>query len=351
MRLLGSISRRPPTVWLYVRSESARSPNAIDHQVEQNINSLVESLQQSSPFHPTLSVPKFNKEVASSLNSPSTHSSKDIDICQVACVCSHFQSSLSPASSSQQQCLGYLKSPAQSRYVFFGPSAPGNVSLSGPHITAPTEVTTLNEVIDQTQSNRLQLLHQYQLALKISKSVLQFHNTAWLQPTWQSKDLSVLGTDINDQSMNTLHLSTRFDADTVPTTGEAQTSSISTDPAFILDAQADSTPLSSIDACCKKLGPGIYNETLYCLGIVLLEIAHWKTFEKLREGDPDDFYAAHRIVRGPPPLGPKYRKIVERCLRCDFSASSEDLEDVELQRAVWSKVIYPLEALVRDISF
>ncbi|KAF2686941.1 hypothetical protein K458DRAFT_297848, partial [Lentithecium fluviatile CBS 122367] len=49
------------------------------------------------------------------------------------------------------------------------------------------------------------------------------------------------------------------------------------------------------------------------------------------------------------PLGRNYQLIVQRCLRCDFGAGSE-LEDVVLQQAVWSKVIFPLEALIKSTS-
>jgi len=203
--------------------------------------------------------------------------------------------------------------------------------------------------MNQAQSSRLQLLHQYQLALRISKSVLQFFNTPWLPRVWSSENLSIVGSGISDQSLKTLNLSAQFDTNlsqTINSSGHGQDSS--TPSAHVATLGANTSSL--VDVCCRKLGPGVYNETLFCLGIVLLEIAHCESFERMRQGDPDEFYAAHRIVRGPPPLGPKYRKIVERCLRCDFGAGSEDLENDELQRAVWSKVVYPLEALVRDIS-
>jgi hypothetical protein len=159
---------------------------------------------------------------------------------------------------------------------------------------------------------------------------------------WKLGDLAIVGSNISDHSLSTLHLSTRFETTTSADNTQSNIEAIT-------DTPATTTNPSTIDACCKKLGPGVYNNTLFCLGIVLLEIAHWQTFEQMHNGEPYE-HAAHRIVRGPSPLGPRYRKIAERCLRCEFGAKSDDLVDVELQRAVWSKVVYPLEALVREIS-
>jgi hypothetical protein len=310
------------------------------------MNTLVHTLQRTSITQ------SANSANASSSILPPTSSqtpltaSRSVDLCKVACVCSHFRSKMaSPGTYQKEHCFGYLQTPCRSRYLYFGPSTPGSVRFSSSARPSTEEVTALKDIIEQPQPTRLQLLHQYQLALRIARSVLQFHNTAWLPSVWRSKDLAIVGSKISDQSLSTLHLSTRFETDS-----GANKARSSIEAKNAVTAATTTNAPSPVDACCKKLGPGVYNDTLFCLGIVLLEIAHWQTFEQMREGDPDEFYAAHRIVRGPPPLGTKYRKIVERCLRCDFGARSEDLEDVELQRAVWSKVVYPLEALVRDIS-
>jgi hypothetical protein len=307
-------------------------------------DALIKTLQQSSSGQSsTMTAATTNTVLTREVH----NTSNTVDLCKVGCVCSHFQSMLSSQVTHQEKkCLGYLTSSSSSRYLFFGPSTPGKVATS-PSAMAPSgKVTDFKDLVDRPQTLRLQLLHQYQLALKLSRSVLQFHSMAWLPSVWKLGDLSILGSTINDQSLNTLHLSTRFDRAPVTTsTVSLGTASSSTSSASTIVALP-----TAVDACCKKLSPSVYNETLFSLGIALLEIAHWQTFEKLRQGDPDEFYAAHRIVRGPPPLGPRYRKIVERCLRCDFGVGSEDLEDADLQWAVWSKVVYPLEALVHDIS-
>jgi hypothetical protein len=302
-----------PPIWLYVRSESVQSKAQVGHEANQDVmNKLMRTLQQSSHTQP-LDPANINNTSPIPASSQVSHiASKSVDLCTVACVCSHFRSKMSSQAAYQKEhCFGYLQSPCRSRYLYFGPSTPGSVRLSSPARTSTEEVTALKDIIEQPQPTRLQFLHQYQLALRIARSVLQFHNTAWLPAMWKLGDLAIVGSNISDHSLSTLHLSTRFETTT----------------------SADNTQ-SNIEAITDT---------------VLLEIAHWQTFEQMHNGEPYE-HAAHRIVRGPSPLGPRYRKIAERCLRCEFGAKSDDLVDVELQRAVWSKVVYPLEALVREIS-
>ncbi|KAH7092466.1 hypothetical protein FB567DRAFT_588743 [Paraphoma chrysanthemicola] len=334
-----------PTVWLYVQSESIHGQDQATHAAQQaSVQSLVHNLQQSVESNlPSPLVSKMSSDLKTA--QIECDLSNTVDLCKVNCVCSHLQcQSMAHVSQQTERCIGYLESMRNSRYLIYGPLPPGHAASSQGPLTTHDNITTLKDIIGQPSTSRLQLLHQYQLALRMARSVLQFHNTAWLPSVWKIEDLSVVGSNITDQSLSTLHLSTSFERATSTSAG-GQALGGATKTAT--GATAATTP---VDACCQRLSPAVYNESLFCLGIVLLEIAHCRTFEDMRQGDPDEFYAAHRIVRGPPPLGPKYRKIVERCLRCDFGAGSEDLEDAELQRAVWSKVVYPLEALVRDIS-
>jgi hypothetical protein len=265
----------------------------------------------------------------------------------VTCLCSYFQLGAQKHQSQPSvNCLGYIKSPSDCQYRFYSPAISRRFCATSSAALAD-EATTLIHLIDQSHRGPTELLHQYQLALKMSRSVLQFHNTAWLPSNWRLQDISVFGTVLSDHTLTTLHLSTRFES---PCTGAAPSAAQGTASTIPPESTSNTSNISSVDEYCRKLCPGVYNETLFSLGIALLEIAHWQSFQTLSQGDQDEFYAAHRLVRGPPPLGSKYRKIVERCLRCDFGAGSENLEDEDLQHAVWSKVVYPLEALIRDTS-
>ncbi|KAF2874549.1 hypothetical protein BDV95DRAFT_566414 [Massariosphaeria phaeospora] len=266
--------------------------------------------------------------------------SNETDICKIASICSYFEKSIQNTTCSQPSthCLGYLKSTTDSKYLFYTPSAPGVISKMS-SASAADEVTSLITLIERSPRGPSEVLHQYELALKLSKSVLQFHGTAWLGPVWKLKDLSIFGSELSTQSLTTLHLSTQFDSE--PPNAAASAQSLPTTQAG--DA-------SSTDAYATWLCPAIYNETLFSLGVALLEIAHWQPLRSMKEDDANEFWTAHRLVRGRPPLGAKYRMLVERCLRCEFGVDSKSLEDNELQQAVWSKVVSPLEALIRFIG-
>lgn len=382
-----------PLIWLYVQSDSIESAGSTTNATSAPLQGLIQTLQQqdlrdfvsdeqtlsaqgshqhitgnrSSGFLPatvpsrvTNGVPAQSSRSLS--NSPRGRvpalgqplrigaarqpiiASETFDICKATNICLYFhQNANFSCSQSNQRCLGYLKSHNDCKYLFYPPSVPGAVSRTSAAFVAD-EVTSLVALIERSQRGPSELLHQYQLALKITQSVLQFHNTAWLEPTWKLRDLSIFGSELSDQTLVTLHLSTHFESGlldepmsdppdtTVPSSGEQVGKG------------------TAIDPCYVQLCPGIYNKTLFSLGIALLEIAHWRSLHSMNENDPNEFYTAHRLVRGRPPLGPKYRKVVERCLRCDFGVGSEDLMDNELQQAVWSKVVSPIEALIRDTS-
>jgi hypothetical protein len=334
------------TIWMYVRSESTPSQTTGEQQVSQkSFQNLVKAIQQTpqpvSMVPDSIAAPGPSK--ATVPVSITALASDGVDICKVACMCSYFQQNVRAFCGQHgPRCLGYLKSTSDSRYLFYPPVAPTAVS-TGQSNTAE-EVTTLISLIEQSKRGPFELLHQYQLALKISKSVLQFHSTPWLPPIWKLQDVSIFGSELSERTLKTLHLSVCFES--------APSTLLENQPPNNASAEItkDSRASSSVDACYKRICPGIYNQTLFSLGIALLEISHWQNFRKMSQSDTDEFYAAHRLVRGPAPLGSKFRKIVERCLRCEFDAGSEDLKDFDLQHAVWSKVIYPLEALIRDTS-
>jgi hypothetical protein len=147
------------------------------------------------------------------------------------------------------------------------------------------------------KSRRVQVIHwfmqveqQIKLALRISKSVLQFPNIAY-------KPSSVIESGINRSS-------------------------------------------------------SIRNEALLRLGINLLEIAWWLPLETLRPGYSDRATAAYCIARKPHrlPLGPEYDRLAIKCIFCDFGTTSDNLQDVELQQAVQSKVVDVLEHMLERLS-
>ena len=102
-----------------------------------------------------------------------------------------------------------------------------------------------------------------------------------------------------------------------------------------------------------QLARFVRNETLFTLGVVLIEIAYNKPIEDLAEpidlaGTPGmaPYMTAmrlHKQIQGE--MGPRYQRAVAGCLFCDFGAASVDvdLKDVEIQRKFLEHVVVPLE--------
>jgi hypothetical protein len=151
-----------PTIWLYVRSESVHSNSHVSQRGDQDtMNKLVHTLKQTSVTQP----PKSGTANSGSplpLPTPSLHTaSKSVDLCKVACVCSHFRSKMASSGTYQKgHCFGYLQSPCRSRYLYFGPSEPGSMCLS-PASSSTDEVTVLKDV---TNSSKRSSIPQYSLA-------------------------------------------------------------------------------------------------------------------------------------------------------------------------------------------
>jgi hypothetical protein len=67
------------------------------------------------------------------------------------------------------------------------------------------------------------------------------------------------------------------------------------------------------------------------------------------DGDPHEILTARRLAARPTPLGPKYQSITRKCLSCDFGFGN-DLAKEELQAAVYSDVVTPLEKMIESLS-
>ncbi|KAL9062737.1 MAG: hypothetical protein Q9161_009750 [Pseudevernia consocians] len=94
------------------------------------------------------------------------------------------------------------------------------------------------------------------------------------------------------------------------------------------------------------------------LAVVFLEIAHSSTLETLQrpidlmngqENPYTEFFVARRLAKSEySDLGLKYHKIVERLVECDFGCG-DDLSSRQLQIAIYSEVVCPLEQLEQGL--
>ncbi|KAI1378391.1 hypothetical protein F4677DRAFT_466126 [Hypoxylon crocopeplum] len=158
------------------------------------------------------------------------------------------------------------------------------------------------------------------LGITLVKSMLKHHSTPWwprgcaLGHIYVFREASI---DLTS-CLDTLHLSTPLKP--VPsTTGDTAPIIISSDEE---DCQPDFLPLESVQDAMDTYG--IRNLTLYCLGVALLQIGLW---------DPQE-----------------YRNAIKRLIYCDFGLAEEELQDPELQRAIFHHVVGDLESLLHKLT-
>ena len=185
---------------------------------------------------------------------------------------------------------------------------------------------------DAELPSRLSRTDWFRLALVIASGILQLQSTPWLNNSWDSRDIDfVVSRACNDhhpwkQPYVSKVLSSRL-SDRVASMGLGESS-------FNL----------------------IRNKTLFALGVLLIEIAYKKPLHHLstaEERGHAPFTALETANRLALDLGRRvglpYEHAVLRCIQCNFlpKTSNTDLTSVDLQRAVYTEVVKPLEETFR----
>ena len=170
------------------------------------------------------------------------------------------------------------------------------------------------------------------LALIVAASLLKLHNTPWIEEQWVRERISFVRKHGGRHS-------------TSPLLEKSWTNALSIAP-------ASSNPLRLMNIRC---------ESLFALGIFLIELCFQKDFSSLQEpGDKiegglleclTEFRTATRLI---PDIyneaGERYGDVVRRCIRCDFDHKSYDLDDEDFCQAVYEGVVGPLEEDVKLID-
>ncbi|RYO91596.1 hypothetical protein DL764_008264 [Monosporascus ibericus] len=184
------------------------------------------------------------------------------------------------------------------------------------------EPTPLNTIFNYLVEKSISISQQVRQALNLVQGVLKFHSTPWLPPYWRLQDLSYFeATEGLADSLSTLHVSTEL--------SQGQ-------QCGPLMAGANSGMLNTQRAW------GIRNLTMHSLGVALLQIGQWDPLK------PDDVVEVRRvadIAERDSRLGPRYQKITQQCLDCDFGFG-KDLAQLELQNAIYRDVVCELESLI-----
>jgi hypothetical protein len=194
-----------------------------------------------------------------------------------------------------------------------------------PPDTDTWSISSLRTLLDDSGFARRDRL---KLAVTLASSVLQLHETPWLDQSWGKDSIFFVkrpGMAVYDQPFVSQHFSQTLP---IATTGM---------PTF----------MSRI----------IRNQPLYALGVALIELWYGKPISELHKdedgpqstGIPQvdlmtEWNSADRLVEELySEAGGKYGDAVRRCIRCDFDRRASSLGDVHFQRDVYQGVVAQLK--------
>lgn len=231
----------------------------------------------------------------------------------------------------EQNCVGFLQNSCLYKHSFYFRNDLTRLDLND---EVGYTTTTFGEALEQDAYGVVKMVDQLRIALKLAISVLQYNDTPWLLSNWRLSDIKYLGTKdtVDATALKTLHLSSEISKRSNGSLMEGVT--------------------LARDAVTNETRYGIPNPTLFCLGVALLEIAHWSPIESKRISEDGDslVLTVRRLERYRAiPLGPEYLSIAKRCLWCDFGFGNQ-LSEKGLQSAVYTKVVWELEELITRFS-
>lgn len=241
------------------------------------------------------------------------------DLCAGSSLCQRFHKA--PGVNTAPVCLGHL-----SGFLVYR-SLPTYNDFAG--------TTPLSRLLSQRQSHqRLNPLDKWKLAGALAMAVLQYHSTPWLRETWMSTDILIFEKHSRGrmQSLESPHLHLLRESEGK---GKEESSAVG--------------------------DPFIKNETLFRLGMILLELEFEDTVEGIgekwnplgpRKQDPHESLARNVLIpkyRAGDQMGTDYGRIVRMCLDCDFGLGLHDysLDDRQVQRAFYLQIVVSSKSYCR----
>ncbi|KAK4443481.1 hypothetical protein QBC34DRAFT_498984 [Podospora aff. communis PSN243] len=223
----------------------------------------------------------------------------------------------------QGACIGHLANDCLAHHLMTGHDR-DSIAIQ----TQPASVSSLASLVSPTKKLEVSVPDRLHLALRLARSVLQYHSTPCWRPNWNLSDVSYFDIDSDlSASLKTLHIDTNL----VPKTDMLAMQSVLSEMP---------TPPGDDEA---QLQSGIRNPTIYSLGAALLQIGRWERF------DTDNVVLIRKTARLESRLGPKYAALVAKCVWCDFGVG-DDLNDSRLQTTIYEMVVCELEQLIEVLE-
>jgi hypothetical protein len=306
-------------LWLAIESVPSDKPR--ESSVEDHSAALQASLQNLGAKRGV----RFS--VSTSMISTSTKSSSSVrskplpgiqvDLCSMGKLCRYFREQ--QIQTGAEPCVGFFEKTKTFKHFVYRHSAP----------TQPVDDSksiSLKQIlrVDVEEKKERDWIEKLRLARLLALGVLRFHNTEWLPESWGSNNVRFIGRDAVSEHDNLLD-SPRLHAK-LSTSSSRQITHLNTSLAT--------------------------NETLFNLGVVLIELGYNAPFESLSQGSGieigtngqvADFLAARRLGESVhKKLNKIYGRLVEKCLNCNFGVATK-LDDTELQGAVVVHVVNQLD--------
>jgi hypothetical protein len=200
---------------------------------------------------------------------------------------------------------------------------------------------SLRQILTQEVSpnRRLTQNHKLRIALDLASSILQLYKTPWLDENWSNADVYFVQRPGSSPSTAYEH---PYVHNSLPTTS---------------DPSSTSTQTQQIQHRRYRV---IRNQTLYNLGILLIELWYGKPIEQLQTphdldcaGTPGVVWCiAARLVESELKFeaGKQYSDVARRCIHCDFDRSTIDLDDERFQQTVFDRVVLPLQIILQQFN-
>lgn len=225
---------------------------------------------------------------------------------------------------SEPSCLGILTDESNRQYRVWPPRTP---SLS----SKPMVMLSLENLL--TQPEALKKKDRLILGVQLASTVMQLHTTEWLSENWGKRDILFYQEESG---------------------GAVNTSPIIRKP-LVRQIFASPDPCSPPSQTIQKLTKSIllpHNQSLFSLGVILVELWYGQRLEDLRietdgngiggANDMTDYVTARRLISEiSEDAGEKYGDAVRRCINgLDHRFSS--LEKDDFKNEVHIKVVSPL---------
>ncbi|KAH7393524.1 hypothetical protein BKA64DRAFT_89975 [Cadophora sp. MPI-SDFR-AT-0126] len=228
-------------------------------------------------------------------------------------------------------CIGFLDDDHHKHYIQVIPS-----TMTG------EDIVSLAEILDSNGQNaqhphevELGLREKYELAVVLAMSVLQLHATPWLHECWSNKDLYFARRRSESSPALCAYIQKSFNP-----------------PKVRAMSNPELTPVMS--------RPSVRNETIFALGVCLIELSLGRTLASFQEETdlgPDgkrtiltDWMIANRVLKERIVVseGDRYSKTVHRCINCVFEPLDPTLESAVFREAFYNNAVLPLKDILID---